>query len=188
MPYEMVDYIQANTNLKVFERVGGDLALLKRFLAAGYPVLVEKGTYLRDLTGVVSWMGHYQVVTGYDEPNQQFTTQDSFIEPDHLVAYDEMIDGWRAFNYTYLIIYPAEKEAEVTALLGADADETANFQNAALLASNEVYGLAGIDQYFAWFNRGTNLVKLRFAGASPLDEASRYINHPGTSVLAHVVY
>jgi hypothetical protein len=173
MPYEMVDYIQANTNLKVFERVGGDLTLLKRFLAAGYPVLVEKGTYLRDLTGVVSWMGHYQVVTGYDEASQQFTTQDSFIEPDHQVTYDEMIDGWRAFNYTYLIVFPPEKEAEVTTLLGADADETANFQNAALLASNEVYGLAGLDQYFAWFNRGTNLVKLQdFTGASTAyDEA-----------------
>jgi tetratricopeptide (TPR) repeat protein len=173
MPYEMVNYIETQTNLKVFERVGGDIDLLKRFLAAGYPVLVEKGTYLRDLTGVVSWMGHYQVITGYDEANQQFTAQDSFIKADHLVTYDEMIDGWRAFNYTYLIIFPPEKEAEVTALLGSNADETANFQNAALIASNEVYGLTGIDQYFAWFNRGTSLVKLQdFAGASTAyDEA-----------------
>jgi tetratricopeptide (TPR) repeat protein len=173
MPYEMVDYIQTQTNLRVFERVGGDIDLLKRFLAAGYPVLVEKGTYLRDLTGVVSWMGHYQVITGYDEASQQFTAQDSFVEPDHLVTYDEMIDGWRGFNYTYLIIFPAEKEAEVIALLGPDADESANFQNAANKASNEVYGLSGIDQYFAWFNRGTNLVKLQdFAGASAAyDEA-----------------
>jgi len=173
MPYEMVNYIETQTNLKVFERVGGDIDLLKRFLAAGYPVLVEKGTYLRDLTGVVSWMGHYQVITGYDEANKQFTAQDSFIKADHPVTYEEMIDGWRAFNYTYLIIFPPEKEAEVTALLGSDADETANFQNAALIASNEVYGLTGIDQYFAWFNRGTNLVKLQdFAGASTAyDEA-----------------
>jgi tetratricopeptide (TPR) repeat protein len=173
MPYEMVDYIQTQTNLKVYERVGGDLDLLKRFLAAGYPVLVEKGTYLRDLTGVVSWMGHYQVITGYDEASQQFTAQDSFIKPDHPVSYEEMIDGWRAFNYTYLIVFPPENEAEVQALLGADADETTNYQNAALKASNEVYGLAGIDQYFAWFNRGTNLVKLQdFAGASAAyDEA-----------------
>ena len=46
------------------------------------------------------------------------------------------------------------------ALLGPDADETANYQNAALKAANEIYGLGGIDQYFAWFNRGTNLVAL----------------------------
>jgi tetratricopeptide (TPR) repeat protein len=173
MPYEMVDYIQTQTDLKVFERVGGDLDLLKRFLAAGYPVLVEKGTYLRDLTGVVSWMGHYQVITGYDEASRQFIAQDSFIKPDHPVSYEEMIDGWRAFNYNYLIIFPPEKEAEVQALLGSDADETTNYQNAALKASNEIYGLAGIDQYFAWFNRGTNLVNLQdYAGASAAyDEA-----------------
>ncbi len=79
MPYEMADYVTNNTNLGVVLRLGGDLDLIKRFLAAGYPVLVEKGTYLRDLTGVVSWMGHYQVITGYDEAGGYFITQDSFV-------------------------------------------------------------------------------------------------------------
>jgi hypothetical protein len=173
MPYEMVDYVNGQTDLRAVERVGGDLDLLKRFLAAGYVVLVEKGVYLRDLTGVVSWMGHYQVITGYDDANSAFTTQDSFISADHPVSYDDLIAGWRAFNYTYIIIYPPDKEAEVMDLLGADADETANYQNASLKASNEIYGLAGIDQYFAWFNRGTNLMNLQdFAGAAAAyDEA-----------------
>jgi tetratricopeptide (TPR) repeat protein len=173
MPYEMVAYIEEYTDLKVAYRVGGDLDLLKRFLAAGFPVLVEKGTYLRDLTGVVSWMGHYQVITGYDEAGGYFITQDSFIKPDHEVSYEEMIKNWRSFNYTYLIIYSPDREADVMALLGPDADETTNDQNAALKASNEVFGLSGIDQYFAWFNRGTNLVELQdYAGAAQAyDEA-----------------
>ncbi|MBN1147295.1 MAG: C39 family peptidase [Anaerolineales bacterium] len=173
MPYEMADYVQTQTGLRAVERVGGDLELLKRLLAAGYPVLVEKGTYLRDLTGVVSWMGHYQVLTGYDEPGGYFIAQDSFVQADHQISYQDLIDGWRAFNYVYLLIYPPEKEAEVMALLGPDADETANYQNTALKASNEIYGLSGIDQYFAWFNRGTNLTKLQdYAGAAAAyDEA-----------------
>ena len=173
MPYEMANYVTQNTDLLVKLRVGGDLDLLKRFLAAGYPVLVEKGTYLRDLTGVVSWMGHYQVVTGYDETEKYFITQDSFIEADHKVSYDEMVHNWRAFNYTYMVIHSADKEAEVLALLGPDADETTNYQNAAMKAANEIYGLGGIDQYFAWFNRGTNLASLDdYAGASAAyDEA-----------------
>ena len=173
MPYEMVDYVNTQTNLKALERVGGDLDTLRRFVANGYPVLVEKGTYLHDLTGVVSWMGHYQVVTGYDDDARQFTTQDSFIKSDHMVSYDDMLDGWRAFNYTYMLIFPAHKEAQVLSLLGPDADETTNYQNAATKASNEIYGLEGIDQYFAWFNRGTNLVKLQdYGGASAAyDEA-----------------
>ena len=30
--------------------------------------MVERGVYLRDLSGKISWMGHYQVVYGYDDP------------------------------------------------------------------------------------------------------------------------
>lgn len=167
MPYEMADYVLGQTDLKAVLRVGGDLETIKRFLANSFPVLVEKGTYLRDLTGVVSWMGHYQVVTGYDDAQGIFITQDSFVAPDHKVTYEDMIDGWRAFNYTYLVIYPADKEPQVMELLGADADETENYKNAYLKASNEVYGLSGIDQYFAWYNIGSSLVSLQdYAGAA----------------------
>ena len=109
--------------------------MLKRFLAAGYPVLIEKGIYLHDLTGVVSWMGHYLVVTGYDETEKYFIAQDSYVGADQKVPYEDMVRNWRAFNYTYLVIYSADKEAEVLALLGPDADETANYQNAALKAA-----------------------------------------------------
>jgi len=173
MPYELADYVTNNANLNVALRVGGDLELIKRFLAAGYPVLVEKGTYLHDLSGLVSWMGHYQVVTGYDENGGYFIVQDSFVGADHQVKYADMLDAWRAFNYIYLIIYPTERASAVMGLLGADADETANYQNAALKASNEIYGLSGIDQYFAWFNRGSSLVKLEDYGGAAIayDEA-----------------
>jgi hypothetical protein len=167
MPYEMADYVRNNTDLGVVERVGGDLDTLKRFIAAGFPVLVEKGTYLTDLTGVKSWMGHYEVVTGYDDSQAQFTTQDSFTGPDFAVPYDTMTKGWRAFNGSYLIVYSKDKEAQVMALLGPDADETTNYQRAAEKASAEIFALDGIDQYFAWFNRGTNLQLLQdFAGAA----------------------
>lgn len=167
MPYEMADYVLENTDLRADVRVGGDLDTLKRFISAGFPVLVEKGVYLTDLSGIKSWMGHYLVVTGYDESSSEFTAQDSYVGADRQVAYTDMLKGWRAFNYIYMIIYPAEKAAQVKELLGPDADETTNYQNAALKASNEVYGLEGIDQYFAWFNRGTNLDKLQdYAGAS----------------------
>ena len=58
-------------------------------------------------------------------------------------------------------------------LLGPDADETANYQNAAAKASNEIMGLSGIDQFFAWYNRGASLMRLQdYAGAaSAFDEA-----------------
>ncbi len=167
MPYEMVNYIQDHTDLRVAYRIAGDLDLLKRFVAAGFPVLIEKGTYLRDLTGVVSWMGHYEVVIGYDDSGSFFVTQDSYIGPNYKVSYDDMVSNWRAFDYTYLIIYPAQKEADVMQLLGPDADESYNYNHAYKKASQEIYQTSGIDQFFAWFNRGSSLVDLQdYAGAA----------------------
>ena len=173
MPYELADYVEDYTDLRVVSRVGGDLELLKRFIAAGYAVLVEKGTYLDDMAGDYSWMGHYQVLTGYDDSEGYFIAQDSYVGPDWKAPYDVLIDGWRAFNYTYLVVYPPDKEAEVMELLGPDADEATNYQNAAAKASNEIVALSGIEQYFAWYNRGTNLMRLQdYAGAAAAyDEA-----------------
>jgi len=167
MPYEMVDYVLSNTSLLALERVGGDLETLKRFLAAGYPVLIERAAYFHDLEGVVSWMGHYQVVTGYDDAKGVFITQDSFTQPDDEVSYTDMETYWRGFNNTYILIFPVDKEADILTLLGDDADAVANYQRTAQKASQEIYSLAGIDQYYAWYNRGTNLAALKdFAGAA----------------------
>jgi tetratricopeptide (TPR) repeat protein len=185
MPYEMAEYVRENTELGAVVRVGGDLDTIRRFINSGYPVLVEKGTYLTDLAGVYSWMGHYQVVTGYDDEKQEFIAQDSYVGADHIVPYDEMERNWRAFNNTYMIIHPLEDEAEVISLLGEDADETSNYQRAAQRASDEIFALQFSDQFFAWFNRGTNLMYLQdYAGAADaydnafavyagLDEANR---------------
>ena len=38
--------------------IKGDVDMLKRLLAAGFPIVVEKGYYERDYTGKVGWMGH----------------------------------------------------------------------------------------------------------------------------------
>ncbi len=165
MPYEMVDYTINDAGLGAILRSGGDIETLKRFIAAGFPVLVEKGVYFRDISGIVSWMGHYEVFDGYDDAGQVFNGQDAFIGPDQQVPYEEVIKSWRAFNNIYMVIYPPEREAEIMAILGDDADETANMQRAAQKASEDIYQTSGIDQYFAWFNRGSSLTQLQdYAG------------------------
>ncbi len=167
MPYEMAAYARDVAGLGALERVGGSAELIKRFLAAGFPVLVEKGVLFNDLQNRKSWMGHYQVITGYDDAKGVFIAQDSYVKANLEEPYDQFITDWRSFNYTYLIIYRPEQESQVLALLGPDADETENFRNAFAFASNEVYGLEGVDQFFAWYNIGTSLVKLQdFAGAA----------------------
>jgi tetratricopeptide (TPR) repeat protein len=120
-------------------------------------------------------MGHYEVLTGYDDARQRFTAQDSYISSDLPVTYEELDSNWRAFNYTYLVVYPPEREGEVLALLGPDADEAAATTSAAQRASDEIFQSSGRDQLFAWFNRGTNLVELQDYGgaAAAYDEAFR---------------
>jgi len=54
MPYEMVDFVETQTDLKVISRVGGELQLLKQFMAAGFPVIIEKGFEGPEFDG---WMG-----------------------------------------------------------------------------------------------------------------------------------
>lgn len=170
MPYEMVDFVTSQTPLKAITRVGGDLELIKKFVAAGFPVIVEKGFEGPNFDG---WMGHYEVVSGYDDAKGRFIAQDSYIMANLPVPYQEMEANWRAFNYTYILVYPPEREAEIFAILGPQADEAYNYQYAAQKASDEIYALTGRDQFFAWYNRGTNLVHLQdYAGAAAAyDEA-----------------
>jgi hypothetical protein len=169
MPYELADYVNSQTGMRALVRLGGTTEVLKRLVAAGFPSLVERGVYLRDISGKVSWMGHYQVVYGYDDAQSRFLVKDSFEEGgDHFIeTYDELVRGWRSFTYTYVVIYPPEREGELMALLGPYADENVAFAVAAQSAADEAASLTGQDQFFAMFNRGSALVKMQdYAGAA----------------------
>ncbi len=181
MPYEMASYVTDKTQFKVVVRSGGDIQLLKQFTAAGFPVIVEKGFEGPNFDG---WMGHYEVVDGYDDSISRFLVQDSYIQPDFGIPYDTLVNNWRAFNYIYVVIYPAERENEVLAILGPQADAHANYGYAAQKAEAETRTLTGRDQYFAWYNYGTSLVGLQdYAGAAgAYDEAYKlYPNIPEKS-------
>jgi hypothetical protein len=173
MPEEMVNFVETQTDLKALRRVGGDAELLKRLIAAGFPVLIEKGHQPpKDW-----WMGHYLVINAYNDGKQRFTGQDSLISADDPLPYDELEPWWRDFNYVYIVIFPPERENEVLSLLGPQADEQANYQYAAEKARQEIPALAGRDQYFAWFNLGTNLVALKdYAGAAAAYDQAFAIN------------
>jgi hypothetical protein len=164
MPYELVAFVEEETEFDVVSRVGGDVELLKRFLASGMPVIIEKGFEGPKLEG---WMGHYVLVTGYSDADERFTVQDSFYGPDQVMTYTDLESYWRAFNFAFLVIYPAGRTEDVNTLLGSLADEEYSYRSAAETASNEIYVLTGRDQFFAWFNRGTNLMRLQdYSGAA----------------------
>jgi tetratricopeptide (TPR) repeat protein len=167
MPYELVDYAVNNANLKAITRVGGTVDQLKSLVAGGFPVMLETGIYELDLSNVVSWMGHYILVTGYDDANSEFILQDAYNGPDHRMKYDKLEGEWRAFNFLYLIVYSPEKEGQLMALMGSQWDENTATRAAYDRANLELGKLTDMDQYYAWFNRGTAMVKLQdYAGAA----------------------
>jgi len=168
MPYEMIDYVQNKTSLGAVMRHGGTLDLLKLLIANGFPVLVEKGVYFDETaTQKLAWMGHFTVLTGFNDANKQFIAQDSFVQPDLLVAYDTLEQQWRGFDFVFIVAYSQDKKDTLFNLLGDYADETNSYRIAFDRASKEIYSLTGIDQYYAWFNRGTAQENLQdFAGAS----------------------
>jgi len=163
MPYEMEDFVESHTSLRAIVRVGGDLELIKSMVAAGFPTLIEIGYEPPDK----DWMGHYELITGYDDTLGRLIVQDTYIMADFPIPYEEVITYWRHFNSIYIVLYPPESEAWVMELLGPHADEIANYQYAAQIASDEIVTRSGRDLYFAWFNRGTNLMYLQdYAGAA----------------------
>ena len=171
MPYEMEEYVNTQTSFNVILRWGGDLEMIKKFIAAGFPVLIERGFEEEVEQGV--WMGHYAVITAYDEEKERFLVQDSYVAADYANPYEKIERHWRAFNYIYLVIYPPDREEEVLAILGQHADETYNLQMAAQKAAEETNVLSGRELFFAWYNYGTSLMYLDdfYGAAQAYDQA-----------------
>ena len=151
MPGEMLTFITEQTDLKAIMRYGGDLVLLKRLIAAGFPVLVEKG-----LIHDNGWMGHYQALTGYDDERGVFIAQDSLIIPNLPVPYEQMEKDWRVFANVYLVAYPAGRESLLKDVLGDRWDENVSIRLAEKIMMEDTTRLKGRDLAFAWFSLGTS--------------------------------
>jgi tetratricopeptide (TPR) repeat protein len=139
-------------------RVGGDIDLLKSFLAAGMPVMIEECFYLDESywPNDDRWAGHYLLLTGYDESTETFTGQDTFIGPDRNIPYQTVLENWQAFNYVYILLYRPDQADLVQSLLGEDWDVDVNRGNALELAQSQT--ASDPKDAYAWFNLGSNLV------------------------------
>ena len=158
--WQIADYVNEKTpGYNAIARSGGTLEMIKRFVAAGYPVVVEKGYELPDS----GWWGHYLTIFGYDDAKQEFNTQDSYLGPwdgsGRPASYSEMDQYWQQFNYTFYVVYKSEQANEVAAILGPDMfDDFAMWKNAAARAEAETK--VNNDDAIAWFNLGTALTRM----------------------------
>ena len=158
-PWQMVDYVNEQTNLRAFVGSGGDLELIKRFLANGLPIVIEKGYELP----TEGWLGHYLTLFAYDDDKQEFLSLDTNLGPwdgsGRVDSYGTVEYYWQQFNYTFFVVYPSEKEALVQELLGPDMLEPSTmWRKAAEQAQAEID--ADLENAFAWFNLGPSLTRL----------------------------
>lgn len=160
-PWQIADYVNERTggSFKASAHSGGTLELIKQFIAAGYPVVIEKGYELPDS----GWWGHYLTVFGYDDEQQILYSQDSFLGPfdgsGRTDDYEEFEFYWQQFNYTFYVVYYPSQEAEVQAILGSElADPMMMWRMVAARAQNEID--ADLENVFAWFNLGTALTEM----------------------------
>jgi tetratricopeptide (TPR) repeat protein len=153
--------------------------LLKKLLAAGYPVMIEEtfrfesGYWPKDDL----WGAHYQLLTGYNESTKQFIGQDSFYGSNLQLPFDILDDNWHAFNNVYIILYPLEQEGVIKEILGSDWDVDTNRQHALEWAQQKA------EQHpqdaFYWFDVGTNLVYFeRYNEATHAYDTARNIGLP----------
>lgn len=183
-PDELVTYVNENTPLAAAAYAGGDIDLLRRLIAAGFPVIIEKGLEPDAATG---WMGHYLTVFGYDDITGHLLARDTYLGPwrgDGLAAYRDTERYWAQFNNTFIVLYPEERAADMRELLGPDFAGEAAMWNAAAARARAILAHSP-DDPFVWFNLGSNLAALarlgdtaQFAGAAAAFDQARLLGLP----------
>jgi tetratricopeptide (TPR) repeat protein len=154
---ELIYYVHNRAGwLEAQYRVGGTLEILQRFLAAGYPVVVEKGYVIESDGPDAGWAGHYLLLTGYDLERGVFVSQDSFIGPNQEISFARLEENWEAFNWVYMVIYPQSNPPALASILGDDLDVDENRQRA--LERSRMAIEIDPENAYAWFNLGTNLL------------------------------
>lgn len=177
---ELAYYVRTRAGwLNIEYRVGGDLTLLKRLLASGFPVMVEESFYFESpfYPNDDLWAAHYNLLTGYDDATQTFISQNSYYGANLKVSYTDLQKEWQVFNYLYILVFRPDQEQSVREILGEDWDREVNRQKALDLAQKE----SELDPQnaFAWFNLGTNLVYFeRYPEAALAYDQARQLGLP----------
>ena len=172
-PWQMVRFVNDNTGVKALYRFGGTTQVLKRLLAANFPVVIEESIQPAN----EGWMGHYVLLIGYDDYQQEFLSFDSYLgsnqqqgRPSPYSAFD---DHWRQFNRMFIVVYESSREMELRAALGEYVDPQYGYVTARDQARDEAR--RDREDKFAWFNMGSAYVLLKEYdnAAYAFDEALR---------------
>jgi tetratricopeptide (TPR) repeat protein len=122
-------------------------------------------------------MGHYRLLTGYDDKAQVYTVQDAYAGAHQQLPYDELQAMWQVFNRVYVVVYEAGRAGELGAVLGDTADPQVMYARALQVALDEI--ITSPDDRYAWFNAGTNYVGMgRYEEAAAAYDRARNLSLP----------
>ena len=154
-PDELADYVRS-LGMRADNLFAGDLDRLKRLVSIGVPVLVSTW-YIDPHEG---GLGHYRLLTGFDDATQSLYFHDSYISPgvNLRLSYSAFDEEWRVYSRAYLPVYSTEQAPAVAAIVGEDLDETFLRRRSLAVAEAEVAALP--NSPFAWFNLGTAHTRL----------------------------
>jgi len=171
-PEEIAGYLRGH-GLRAVVRLGGTPVLARAVVRAGMPLVAEQWIAV-DGRGE---MGHYRVVTGFDEPAGQLVAQDSYYGASRRYSDAEFAAMWRPFLGVYVLVYDPSQEDLARAVLGADWDAAANL--ARVLGEVEAQAAAQPKDRWSQFVLGEALARVgRHAEASDAFERAIAIGLP----------
>jgi tetratricopeptide (TPR) repeat protein len=131
-------------------------------------------------------MGHYRLLTGYDDSRQIWIAYDSYVSTGVKadapyqgiqLPYTEMDTLWAVFNRTYLLLYTEELAPIVTGILAEEMDDQVMWERALAHAQAEMTSRP--DDPFVHFNLGSVLVALgEYEQAAAAFDRARIIGLP----------
>ncbi|MFN8446822.1 MAG: C39 family peptidase [Caldilineaceae bacterium] len=174
LPEELAEFARQQGYLATV-RVNGDNNLLRTFLSNGIPVIIE--TWLEEEPN--DGMGHYRLLTGYNDAEQSWIAYDSYITRTLInpegpyrgirLPYGETDALWRVFNRVYLLVYPSEKEELVRSIFGESLSDPVKSEAAALERAKNEIAINPNDPY-AWFNLGS----MQMSFNNPIEAATAF--------------
>ncbi len=128
--HEFVKWAQ-KYGLQAVSRANGDIDLLKKLTANGFPVVVKTWLHANDD------IGHFRIVRGYDDSAQKVIQDDSYQGPNRKISYYDFLSLWQPFNYNYVVVYREKDTALLKEILGEEFSEDVAWENALRRAREE---------------------------------------------------
>ncbi len=148
--------------MQAYVGYNGDILLLERLLAAGFPVMTEEWM---DYDG---GMGHFRAIRGYDRAQQAILHNDSYYGPNLWRSHGDVLRNWRVFNFKYIVAYRPDQEAKLKQIVGANWDPATMWASLRAASTDRVN--ANPADPFSWWGLGTALLRQGY----PQDAASAF--------------